>query len=82
MAWFRTECLSTSESRPIWNARNRAIRFQTELSGQIGYDSLKYHYATGPLSGSAMWQLFAAQVSPLAGSENRLFCHSLYVRSM
>nr|WP_217918679.1 tolB protein precursor protein [Myxococcus sp. AM010] len=36
-----------------WNARNRSIRFQTELSGQFGYDSLKYHYATGPLSGSA-----------------------------
>ncbi|WP_163779365.1 PD40 domain-containing protein [Myxococcus vastator] len=36
-----------------WNSRNRSIRFQTELSGQIGYDSLKYHYATGPLSGSA-----------------------------
>ncbi len=36
-----------------WNARNRAIRFQTEVSGQVGYDSLKYHYATGPLAGSS-----------------------------
>ncbi|MFY1831062.1 tolB protein precursor protein [Myxococcus fulvus] len=37
----------------LWNQRNGSIRFQTELSGQIGYDSLKYHYATGPLSGSS-----------------------------
>ncbi|WP_342380827.1 tolB protein precursor protein [Myxococcus stipitatus] len=38
----------------VWNAKNKAIRFQMELSGQIGYDSLKYHYATGPLSGSSV----------------------------
>jgi hypothetical protein len=36
-----------------WRARNQDIRFQTEVSGQIGYDTLKYHYATGPLSGSS-----------------------------
>ncbi|MFY2557568.1 tolB protein precursor protein [Corallococcus terminator] len=36
-----------------WNAKNGSIRFQTEVSGQVGYDSLKYHYATGPLSGSS-----------------------------
>ncbi|MFP2932275.1 tolB protein precursor protein, partial [Pyxidicoccus sp. 3LG] len=36
-----------------WNARNQDIRFQTEVSGQVGFDSLKYHYATGPLAGSS-----------------------------
>lgn len=44
---------ANAELLSAWNARNRAIRFQTELSGQVGYDSLKYHYATGPLAGSS-----------------------------
>ncbi len=36
-----------------WLAANRGVRFQSELTGQIGYSSLRYHYATGPLSGSS-----------------------------
>jgi hypothetical protein len=45
---------ANQELLSAWNARNRAIRFQTEASATIGYDTLKYHYATGPLAGSAV----------------------------
>jgi len=38
--------------RPWLDANDRA-RFQTELTGQIGYNTIRYHYATGPLSGSS-----------------------------
>jgi len=38
--------------RPWLEANDRA-RFQTELTGQIGYNTIRYHYATGPLSGSS-----------------------------
>ncbi|QSQ18697.1 PD40 domain-containing protein [Pyxidicoccus parkwayensis] len=44
---------ANQELLTAWNAQNRDIRFQTEVSGQVGYDTLKYHYATGPLSGSS-----------------------------
>jgi hypothetical protein len=36
-----------------WLAANDEVRFQTELTGQIGYNTIRYHYATGPLSGSS-----------------------------
>jgi hypothetical protein len=36
-----------------WLAANNQGRFQTELTGQIGYNTIRYHYATGPLSGSS-----------------------------
>ncbi|MCP3097597.1 tolB protein precursor protein [Myxococcus sp. K15C18031901] len=51
--FFPERNLANQELLSQWNARNRKVRFQTELSGQVGYDSLKYHYATGPLSGSS-----------------------------
>ncbi len=54
----------TRELLSEWNAANRAIRFQTEISGQIGYDSLKYHYATGPLSGSSVLLETSVGVQP------------------
>lgn len=50
-----------------WNARNKAIRFQTEVSGQIGYDTLKYHYATGPLAGSSALLETTVGVQPFDG---------------
>ncbi|HYI02378.1 tolB protein precursor protein [Hyalangium sp.] len=36
-----------------WLDANDEARFQTELTGQIGYNTIRYHYATGPLSGSS-----------------------------
>ncbi len=36
-----------------WIAANDDMRFQTELTGQIGYNTIRYHYATGPLAGSS-----------------------------
>ncbi|WP_224369900.1 tolB protein precursor protein [Hyalangium versicolor] len=36
-----------------WIGANDHARFQTELTGQIGYNTIRYHYATGPLSGSS-----------------------------
>ncbi|WP_041792438.1 PD40 domain-containing protein [Stigmatella aurantiaca] len=43
-----------------WIAANDQVRFQTELTGQIGYNSIRYHYATGPLTGtSALLELTA-----------------------
>ncbi|WP_224247743.1 M61 family metallopeptidase [Hyalangium gracile] len=36
-----------------WMGANDQARFQTELTGQIGYNTIRYHYATGPLSGSS-----------------------------
>lgn len=36
-----------------WLEANDKSRFQTELTGQIGYNTIRYHYATGPLSGSS-----------------------------
>jgi hypothetical protein len=56
-----------AELLSAWNAQNRAVRFQTEVSGQIGYDSLKYHYATGPLSGSAVLLESTVGVQPFDG---------------
>ncbi|MBU8895020.1 tolB protein precursor protein [Corallococcus sp. H22C18031201] len=47
-----------------WRAKNQAIRFQTELSGRLGYDSIKYHYATGPLSGSSVLMEATVGVQP------------------
>jgi M61 glycyl aminopeptidase/Omp85 superfamily domain len=36
-----------------WMTANDHTRFQTELTGQVGYNTIRYHYATGPLSGSS-----------------------------
>ncbi len=36
-----------------WLEANDQSRFQTELTGTIGYNTIRYHYATGPLSGSS-----------------------------
>jgi hypothetical protein len=36
-----------------WLAANDQSRFQTEVTGQVGYNTIRYHYATGPLSGSS-----------------------------
>jgi hypothetical protein len=43
-----------------WLADNDQVRFQTELTAQLGYNTIRYHYATGPLSGSSA--LFEASV--------------------
>ncbi len=39
--------------RPEWNAANGATRFQSEASLSLGYNTLLYHYATGPISGTS-----------------------------
>ncbi|MDY7225558.1 tolB protein precursor protein [Hyalangium rubrum] len=36
-----------------WIDANDDVRFQAELTGQLGYNDIRYHYATGPLSGSS-----------------------------
>lgn len=36
-----------------WKAANRGVRFQTEGSVQLGYNTIRYHYAGGPLAGSS-----------------------------
>ncbi len=36
-----------------WLQANDKARFQTELTAQLGYNTIRYHYATGPLSGSS-----------------------------
>jgi hypothetical protein len=36
-----------------WLAINDRVRFQTEATAQLGYNTIRYHYATGPLSGSS-----------------------------
>jgi hypothetical protein len=36
-----------------WLAANDRARFQTELTAQLGYNTIRYHYATGPLSGTS-----------------------------
>jgi hypothetical protein len=36
-----------------WLAANDEVRFQSELTAQLGYNTIRYHYATGPLSGSS-----------------------------
>lgn len=55
---------ANAELLSAWRAQNQHIRFQTELSGRIGYDSLKYHYATGPLAGSSVLLEATAGVQP------------------
>nr|WP_225937222.1 tolB protein precursor protein [Myxococcus sp. RHSTA-1-4] len=56
-----------AELLSVWNAQNGDIRFQTEVSGQVGYDSLKYHYATGPLAGSSALLEMTVGVQPFEG---------------
>ncbi|NPC79706.1 tolB protein precursor protein, partial [Pyxidicoccus fallax] len=58
---------AAAELLSVWQARNGSVRFQTELSGQVGYDSLKYHYATGPLAGSAALLETTVGVQPFHG---------------
>jgi hypothetical protein len=36
-----------------WRDQNRGVRFQSEASAQVGYNTIRYHYATGPLAGSS-----------------------------
>ncbi|MFZ5471700.1 MAG: tolB protein precursor protein [Myxococcota bacterium] len=37
-----------------WRAANQGTRFQTEGSLRLGADTLRYHYATGPIAGGAV----------------------------
>lgn len=47
-----------------WMDANDEMRFQTELTGQVGYNNIRYHYATGPLSGSSALLEFTAGAQP------------------
>jgi hypothetical protein len=50
-----------------WLEANDQARFQTELTGQIGYNTIRYHYATGPLSGSSALLEASVGAQPLNG---------------
>lgn len=47
-----------------WKQENRGARFQTEASAQIGYNTLRYHYLTGPLVGSSAMLEATVAVQP------------------
>jgi hypothetical protein len=38
----------------LWGERNVENRFQTELSGRLGYDTIRYHPFTGPIAGRSL----------------------------
>ncbi len=38
---------------PAWEEQRDGIRFQTETSARIGYDTIRYHPGTGPLAGGS-----------------------------
>ncbi|XXF76054.1 tolB protein precursor protein [Myxococcaceae bacterium GXIMD 01537] len=55
---------ATGDLYTAWNRANRGVRFQTETSVQVGYNTLHYHYLTGPLAGSSAMLEATVDVQP------------------
>jgi hypothetical protein len=47
-----------------WLQANEAMRVQSELTAQVGYNTIRYHYATGPLSGTSVLTEASLGVQP------------------
>jgi outer membrane protein assembly factor BamA len=47
-----------------WRAEHRGVRFQTEATTQLGYNTIRYHYATGPLEGTSALLEATAGIQP------------------
>ncbi len=64
---FTEFVLYTDENRDFyspWREANRGSRFQSEASVQLGYNTLRYHYLTGPLTGSSAMLETTVAVQP------------------
>ncbi|RMG16247.1 MAG: tolB protein precursor protein [Deltaproteobacteria bacterium] len=47
-----------------WEAENAGLRLQIEGSAKFGYDTIRYHRATGPLAGSSLLLELTAGTQP------------------
>lgn len=52
-----------------WQAANNGTRFQTELTVRFGVDTLRHHYATGPVSGNSLLLEGSIALQPAASQE-------------
>ena len=52
---------------PFWDAQNSGLRPQAEASLRFGYDTIRYHPGTGPLSGASFMLEVRAASQPLHG---------------
>lgn len=55
---------------PAWEDRFQGFRFQTEVTGRIGYDTLKYASLSGPITGTGVLAEAVVDVQPI---QNQVF---------
>lgn len=63
-------CNGGTNFLPEWETLNSPLRFQTELSLSLGYDTIAYNRGTGPIAGHSVLLEGTLSVQP---SENEVF---------